>query len=130
MGPIRRAPGADYIIAALLAMKDSHTVGIKERAVERSGTVTTKDQVEAITKKGVVVNLADRTVSGFGGVVVPIDTINAAEIQFSYLGAQTSVDGVVDRVTGTVEAKVCQLCGVDSWADKYKLLCKVTDRLF
>ncbi len=101
---------------------------------------------ESIKMMGLVVNLAEHTVSGFPGIVAHIDSVDATNILFSgegpvmYRGQPTtglgtvSVEGQIDRVTGAVLANKMQFAGGkdnkvianDSW----ELFCKVTNRLF
>jgi len=101
---------------------------------------------EPIKKMGLVVNLAEHTVSGFPGIVAHIDSVDATSILFSgegpvmYRGQPTtglgtvSVEGQIDRVTGAVLANKMQFAGGkdnkvianDSW----ELFCKVTNHLF
>jgi hypothetical protein len=65
---------------------------------------------EPVTKMGLVVNLAEGTVSGFTDVVAHIDGVDAATISFSGKGEHTlhgvrtglatvSVEGTIDRVS-------------------------------
>jgi len=96
---------------------------------------------EPANKVGLVVNLADNTVTGFG-VVACIDRTDAASISFSGEGPLSlhgarfgtiSLTGEMDRVTGAVSV----LTGTSSLRDNkvmssytYDLVCKVTNRLF
>jgi hypothetical protein len=77
---------------------------------------------------GLVVNLADRTVS-FLGFVAKIDAIDAANITFTGDNSKpyaVLVTGDIDRVTGAVSAVIATSATTDS----YDLLCKLTNRLF
>jgi hypothetical protein len=96
---------------------------------------TGADQKESVKKIGLVVNLAQHSVSGFP-VVAGIDTVDDALISFS--GAKgdalgtSRVEGTIDRVTGaavvstTLFAKDGKLIATQGW----DLVCKVTNRLF
>jgi hypothetical protein len=89
---------------------------------------------ESVKKMGLIVNLADHTVLGFG-VPAHIDVFDETHIEFSGRGTidavTRSVQGGIDRVTG----------GVSVWytvrndkkiisEEKDELACKVTSRLF
>jgi hypothetical protein len=86
---------------------------------------------EAVSKMGLVVNLAAQTVSGFGPVA-HIDKIDAATITFS-VGilakdhASGMVGGQIDRITGAVIATTTMAAGA---VLNYELFCKPTKRLF
>jgi hypothetical protein len=99
------------------------------------GTVRTdvgkdKGQREAISKVGVVVNLAERTVS-FTGYVGQIDNADAAVIEFSgnknkTQGVNSDTGGFIDRVTGAMNATT----SVGWLRMEYDLLCKPASRVF
>ena len=80
-------------------------------------------------KMGVVVNIAEQTVSGFD-IVAHIENIDAAHISFggeSKPSAESiSVRGEIDRVTGAVMAT--RITNVTS--DYYELACKAASRVF
>jgi len=91
-------------------------------------TKASEPQPEPINNVGLVVNLADRTVS-FLGFVAQIESIDASNVSFH--GDSTKpytvlVMGDIDRVTGAVSAAILTTGRTDS----YDLLCKVTNRLF
>jgi hypothetical protein len=98
------------------------------------GRITTgTGRAEPISKMGMVVNLAEQTVT-FGGHIVGISGADAANVSFSgqflssWVGIRTtvSIDGSVDRVTGTLH--VTELSTDHSlWFD---LNCQPTSRLF
>ena len=85
---------------------------------------------------GVVVNLAEKTVLGFGGVVARIGKADALYISFSGQGhlalgghptsVGISVMGDLDRVTGALSVTTMTKATTVS----YELLCKPTTRLF
>jgi hypothetical protein len=92
--------------------------------------------LQPVTKMGLVVNLAERTVSGFS-VVARIDRADAVSISFSnqnspYLGGAYSVKGGIDRVTGAAWATTALEASDKKiiMNDTYNLVCKVTNRLF
>jgi len=92
--------------------------------------------LEPVKNMGLVVNLAERTVSGFA-LPAHIDSADAASIKFSnqnspYLGGTYSVTGSIDRVTGVAWATT-MLTAHDQKVttnDRYDLVCTVTNRLF
>ena len=93
---------------------------------------------EAIQKMGVIVNFADRTVSGFAGIVARIAKFDAAHVPFgstskkSLLGfrakpeGSVTVIGEIDRVTGVVSATAM----TPETTYSYDLICKPATRLF
>jgi hypothetical protein len=99
------------------------------------GEVTNGADQEPVKKVGSILNLAQRTVSGFP-VVAHIDTMDDALVGFSgnqsdSLGS-SSIMGTIDRVTGAAQiwtlltAKDGKIIGSQAW----DLVCKVTNRLF
>jgi hypothetical protein len=72
---------------------------------------------------GIVVDLASRTVSGFGDVA-PVTEVNAAIVSFGDPGS--TVWGVIDRVTGGVSTVVSH----GAVTLNYELVCKPARRLF
>jgi hypothetical protein len=92
---------------------------------------------EPINKMGLVVNLAEHTVS-FAGYVAQIDKVDAANISFTEeennklqlagrgSGTGVAVTGDIDRVTGAV--LITQFSTVSTFT--YDLLCKPATRLF
>jgi hypothetical protein len=101
------------------------------------GTVRTevgkdiKGPREAINKVGVVVNLAERTVS-FTGFVAQIDHADTAVIEFSgndpktKKGFNSNTSGYIDRVTGAMNATTFE----ETTRMNYDLLCKPASRVF
>ena len=96
---------------------------------------TSKADPEPVQKMGVVVNLAEHTVS-FGAYVVNIDSVGAADITFSGeskvqafgqpAAVSVSIMGDLDRVTGhLVATQFSTAAGFN-----FDLLCKPTTRLF
>jgi hypothetical protein len=93
---------------------------------------------EPVEKIGLVVNLGERTVSGFAGIVARIAKVDAAHISFgstvkrsllsfrSEPAASVTVMGDIDRVTGAVSATIM----TTATASSYDLICKPTSRLF
>ena len=90
-------------------------------------------RTEQVSKMGMVINLAEQTVA-FGGHVVGTSRVDAADVSFSgqslssWAGIRTavSIDGNVDRVTGTLHATQSSI-DHSLWFD---LGCKPTNRLF
>jgi hypothetical protein len=87
---------------------------------------------------GAVVNLADKTVS-FAGFTAPFNKVDAANIYFhgtsrNQLGMDETVDGNLDRVTGSVEASVTSTLGGGSKSYSstsfWSMVCKPATRLF
>ena len=73
------------------------------------------DNWEPVHNMGIVVDLTAGTVSGFGGVVAPVDRLDAASVSFNGTGnvpsgfqglppLRVTVWGDIDRVTGAVTA--------------------------
>jgi hypothetical protein len=99
----------------------------------------TADTREQVTKLGLVINLAEQTVVGFG-IAAYIDLIDASSIEFS--GEGPIVDrgseigtlfamGAIDRVTGIVSATTTltsQRSQKTVTATTYYLVCNVADR--
>jgi hypothetical protein len=88
--------------------------------------------LEPVKKMGLILNFTEHTVVGFqvfGGFDAPahIDVVNDTRVEFS----SSVVKGAIDRVTGSAWVFVnlatkTRFIG----ADKYELVCKVTNRLF
>jgi hypothetical protein len=113
-------------------------------AAEPTGTLTlacvgtatdVNNKLTVSTSKGIIVDLAERTVKGFGTPVdkVGVTGVNEAHISF---GANInengwSINGSIDRVTGDLEAYE-YLWGKDKIAGMttYLLQCKPTQRMF
>ncbi|HVZ53076.1 MAG TPA: hypothetical protein VG986_13985 [Pseudolabrys sp.] len=139
---------ASIIVAALIAaMAVEHAQGNALATVitlSCDGKITdargSEAKPEPISKMGVVVNLTERTVAGFGGIVAHIDKADAVYVSFSGQGQLTapgasgnsisvgdmSVMGDLDRVTGAVSATTMTKATTYS----YELFCKPTKSLF
>jgi hypothetical protein len=69
------------------------------------GSLSSGVKQEPINKMGLIVNVDVRTVTGFSGIVAPIDRINENWVIFK---GNTSdgwyIEGSIDRVTGNVRA--------------------------
>ena len=101
----------------------------------------TADAREQVTKWGLVVNLAEQTVVGFG-IAAHIDQVDASSIAFSGEGPIVDrgskigtlfAEGAIDRVTGIVSATTTQTSERSQKAvaaTTYYLVCKVADRPF
>ena len=76
------------------------------------GTMKTEqEQPHAITKMGLIVNFDARIVTGFTEITARIDEVNANSISFGGTtthpsGAEWSVHGTIDRITGSLGAAV------------------------
>jgi hypothetical protein len=97
----------------------------------------TADTREQVTKLGLIINLAEQTVVGFG-IAAHIDEVDASSITFSGEGpidrgsqvATLSALGAIDRVTGIVSATTTQMSERSQktvTGTSYYLVCKVTD---
>ncbi len=99
----------------------------------------TADTREQVTKLGLVINLAEHTVVGFG-IAARIDEVDASSIEFSGEGPIVDggsnigtlfAEGSIDRVTGIVSATTTQTSEATQktvTATTYYLACKVADR--
>jgi hypothetical protein len=98
----------------------------------------TSDTRENVTKWGLVINLAEQTLVGFG-IAAHIDQVDSSSIEFS--GEGPIVDrgskigtlfavGAIDRVTGIVSATTTLTSEKTVTATTYYLVCNVSDRQF
>jgi hypothetical protein len=78
-----------------------------------NGTMNAEEQAKphAITKMGLVVNFDAGVVTGFIGITARIDEVNANSVLFKGTtihpsGAEWSVRGSIDRITGSLSAAV------------------------
>ena len=77
-----------------------------------NGTMKTEEgRPHAITKMGLMVNFDARIVTGFTGIIARIDEVNANSVLFKGTtihpsGAEWSVRGTIDRITGSLGAAV------------------------
>jgi hypothetical protein len=131
---MRRSGYTLTIIAfALLKMPvDAHAADEQVIALACDGMATTgSGRTEHVSRMGVIVDFAEKTVA-FAGNVVAISRVDAANVSFSGHSSledtktTISLDGNVDRVTGALHAT--QLSpGLSLW---FELGCKPTSRLF
>jgi hypothetical protein len=77
------------------------------------GTMKAEDQEKphAITKMGLIVNFDAGVVTGFTGITARLDEVNANSVSFKGTtthpsGAEWSVHGTIDRITGSLGATV------------------------
>jgi hypothetical protein len=106
---------------------------------------TGKEEGDPVKKMGMVVNLAERTVTMSGvSVSAHIDSADAASISFNATEVPYSfsagglrgtgtmtVWGQLDRVTGAAFVSTTSTIIKDKWTTQtYDLVCKVTNRLF
>jgi hypothetical protein len=101
----------------------------------------TADTREQVTKWGLVINLAEQTVVGFG-IAAHIDQVDASSITFSGEGPIVDrgskigtlfAEGAIDRVSGIVSATTTQTSERSQKtvaATTYYLVCRVADRPF
>jgi hypothetical protein len=88
-------------------------------------------QQQAINKVGVVINLAEHTIS-FAGYVSHVDSVDAAVISFgsepllTQEHPEVSALGEIDRVTGMLSATTMDGHSINF----YELLCKPASRVF
>lgn len=92
---------------------------------------------DPVQNVGVVVNLADKTVS-FAGFSAPFNRVDSANIYFhgtsrNQHGVDQTVDGNLDRVTGAIEASVTftsqaksNYTSISYWS----MVCRPATRLF
>ena len=107
-------------------------------ACEGAVTISTSEKSEPISM-GIIVNFATKTVTGFAypGVDTPVKITKFDDVHIAFYGSNTSrlniISGVIDRVTGAVEASAegptfQKEFGV-SMSD-YSLKCKPAQRMF
>jgi hypothetical protein len=77
------------------------------------GTMKEEEQEkpQAITKMGLIVNFDAGVITGFSGIIARIDEVNANSVLFKGTtihpsGAEWSVRGTIDRITGSLGATV------------------------
>jgi hypothetical protein len=139
-------------LLALVLMAGEHAAAQTPTIINLScdGTVlpalsTGKEEGDPVKKMGMVVNLAERTVTISGvSVTTPIDradaasiSFNATEVPYSFsagglrgTGTMT-VWGQLDRVTGAAYVSTTTTIIKDKASTQsYDLVCKVTNRLF
>jgi hypothetical protein len=89
--------------------------------------------LEPVKKWGLIVNLTERTVLGFG-VPAHIDVVDETHVEFRGRATDLvtrSVQGGIDRVTGGASAWVTIRSDEKVISEeKYELVCKATNRLF
>jgi hypothetical protein len=136
-------------LLALVLMAGEHAAAQTPTIINLScdGTVlpalsTGKEEGDPVKKMGMVVNLAERTVTISGvSVTTPIDradaasiSFNATEVPYSFSAGGTgtmTVWGQLDRVTGAAYVSTTTTIIKDKASTQsYDLVCKVTNRLF
>jgi hypothetical protein len=134
------------IMAALLAPMIPLSSHAQTLTLACEGKMNTGgDHWEPVHNMGIVVDLTARTVSGFGGVVAPVDRVDAASVSFNGTGnvpsgfqglppLRVTVWGDIDRVTGAVTAtqsSVSQALKTDNVLTyNYELVCQPARRIF
>jgi hypothetical protein len=118
------------------AQEQTATITLSCNGTNKLTAMTAADQKpDPITNLGIIVNVADRTVT-FSEYVVPITSITATEV--SFIGKQTkpvagakskpfTVSGTIDRVTGYASINWSYRFGNNS---SWELTCRSTTRLF
>jgi hypothetical protein len=102
------------------------------------GAISTSEKPEPIST-GIIVNFATKTVTGFAypGVDTPVKITEFDDVHIAFYGSNASrlniISGVIDRVTGAVEATVegptfQKEFGI-SMTD-YSLKCRPAQRMF
>ena len=76
-----------------------------------NGTMKTEEGRPHAIQMGLMVNFDARIVTGFTGIITRIDEVNANSVSFGGTtthpsGAEWSVHGTVDRITGSLGAAV------------------------
>jgi hypothetical protein len=119
-----------------LALISALPVKAEVLAVSCDGTMNAEEQAKphTITKMGLIVNFDAGVVNGFTGITARIDEVNVNSFSFKGTaihpsGAEWSVHGTMDRMTGLVGAAV-------TWFNprtntllmrmNYELVCKPT----
>jgi hypothetical protein len=92
------------------------------------------DKPEKITKLGILVNLADQTVMGFGHPA-RITKVDAVSVELKAHGKDVSdwsIDGTVDRITGSITATelASSAKGALIIGTSWDLTCTPTKRVF
>jgi hypothetical protein len=140
------------VLLAFLLMAGQHAQAAETAEIQLSCTgpaeTVTEPGKNFIAKEGLVVNLADRTVSGFG-VVAQIERIDDTSIWFR--GEEWEpigtffLTGKLDRISGALSARrelmvsTCPESGCEKGTKigneieqriNFELVCKVANRLF
>jgi len=135
----------EMIVGALLTLMIPVGLHVQTLTLSCEGKMNSGgDNWVPVHNMGIVIDLASRTVSGFGGVVAPVTRADAASVSFNGTGnvpgvpqglppMQVDVFGEIDRVTGAVTAT--QISVWPAMGDKvqtynYDLMCKPAQRLF
>ena len=107
-------------------------------ACEGAVTISTSEKSEPISM-GIIVNFATKTVTGFAypGVDTPVKITKFDDVHIAFYGSNTSrlniISGVIDRVTGAVEATVegpTFQKEFDISMTDYSLKCRPAQRMF
>jgi hypothetical protein len=123
-------------LLALPLMAGHHTRAAADAAViylSCAGTVEhMTGKSEPIANLGLVINLAEHTVTGLSyGYVAHIDSADDVSISFSGAGGSALLFGDMARVTGAMSALNKVWVGDKvRIEDSYDLVCKITNRLF
>jgi hypothetical protein len=138
MQMLQRTIAVGLTIAALTlpanAQQQGSTITLScNGAGKLTATAAQDAKPDPITNLGVIVNLANRTVT-LMGYVLPITTVNSTQVGFNgeqnrgMKGLSYSVSGVIDRVTGQTEVDfMYERIGNNS---HYELTCRPANRMF
>ena len=119
-----------------LALISALPVKAEVLAVSCDGTMNAEEQAKphTITKMGLIVNFDAGVVTGFTGITARIDEVNVNSFSFKGTtihpsGAEWSVHGTMDRMTGLVGAAVTWFnprTNTPLMRMNYELVCKPT----
>ena len=109
MGRLTRAIVAMLSAAALMlpadAQQQGSTITLSCNGTSKFTATATADlKPEPVTNLGIIVNMANRTVT-FNDSVIPITTITATIVGFGsqYVKSKPTISGGIDRVTGAAD---------------------------
>ena len=94
-----------------------------------------QERPHTITKMGLIVNFDAGVVTGFTGITARIDEFNADSISFKGTtinpsGTEWSVQGIIDRITGSLGATVTRFNPKTKslrMRMNYQLICRLTN---
>jgi hypothetical protein len=130
---MRRIAATSLLALTLMAGQPAAAQTASVIYLSCAGTMTGKTgKSERVANLGLVINLAERTVTGFSSdFVAHIDRTDDVSISFSGAGSSAHLSGEMDRVTGATSAMLTVWLGKEILVqDLYDLECKVTNRLF
>jgi hypothetical protein len=100
--------GLVVLLSLLLPERSLHATELMELTLSCDGTITnmladSDTKPESVTKMGMLVNLREGTVLGFGHPT-RIKGSDAASMEFEGQNGTWSAQGTIDRITGSVQA--------------------------